>query len=81
MIFCLRPLASHNSIANVFLSSYGGSGPAQLALALLADHLADDEQAVRLHQKFKFAVIVKLPKRDWTLTSEQIKQALQSLPR
>ena len=60
---------------------YGGSGPAQLALAVLADHLADDEQAVRLHQSFKFAVIVKLPKRDWTLTSDQIKQALQLLPR
>ena len=60
---------------------YGGSGPAQLALALLTDHLADDEQAVRLHQSFKFAVIVKLPKKDWTLTSDQIKQALQSLPR
>ena len=58
---------------------YGGSGPAQLALAVLADHLADDEQAVRLHQSFKFAVIIKLPKKDWTLTSDQIKQALRSL--
>ena len=58
---------------------YGGSGPAQLALALLADHLADDEQAVRLHQSFKFAVIIQLPKKDWTLTSDQIKQTLQSL--
>jgi len=58
---------------------YGGSGPAQLALALLADHLADDDQAVRLHQSFKFAVVVKLPKTGWTLTSDQIKQTLQSL--
>jgi len=60
---------------------YGGSGPAQLALALLADHLADDEQAVRLHHSFKFAVIIQLPKKDWTLTSDQIKQALQLLQR
>ena len=59
---------------------YGGSGPAQLALALLADHFADKEQALRLYQSFKFAVVVKLPKRDWTLTSDQIKQVLQSLP-
>src|SRR5947209_19175407 len=58
---------------------YGGSGPAQLALALLADHLADDDQAVRLHQSFKFAVVVKLPNTGWTLTSDQIKQAYQSL--
>ena len=32
---------------------YGGSGPAQLALALLADHLGDDELAMALHQDFK----------------------------
>jgi hypothetical protein len=39
---------------------YGGSGPAQLALAILADALGDDERAVRLHQQFKFAVIARL---------------------
>ena len=59
---------------------YGGSGPAQLALALLADHFADKEQALRLYQSFKFAVVVKLPKKGWTLTSDQIRQVLQSLP-
>ena len=59
---------------------YGGSGPAQLALALLADHFADKEQALRLYQSFKFAVVVKLPKKGWTLTGDQIQQVLQSLP-
>ena len=59
---------------------YGGSGPAQLALAILADHLNDDEQAVMLHQPFKWAVIAKLPRGGWTLTADQIQQALQSLP-
>src|SRR5215510_6275516 len=58
---------------------YGGSGPAQLALALLADHLADDEQAVALHQSFKFAVVANFPKRGWTLTSRQIDEVLRSL--
>ena len=33
-----------------FSWGYGGSGPAQLALALLADALGDDDRAVRLHQ-------------------------------
>ena len=33
--------------------SYSGSGPAQLALALLADALDDDEVADALHQEFK----------------------------
>lgn len=58
---------------------YGGSGPAQLALALLADHLDDDEQAVALHQDFKRAVVAKLDRRAWTLTSEQIEQTLGTL--
>jgi len=58
---------------------YGGSGPAQLALAILADHLANDEKAVRLHQDFKFKVIASLSRQGWTLTSDQIGQALVSL--
>jgi hypothetical protein len=40
-----------------FSWGYGGSGPAQLALALLADALGDDGLAVRLHQAFKFRVV------------------------
>lgn len=58
---------------------YGGSGPAQLALALLADHLDYDEEAVGLHQDFKQAVVARLPFRGWTLTSEQVEEALRAL--
>ena len=58
---------------------YGGSGPAQLALAILADHLADDEQAFNLHHRFKWMVIAELPRRHWTLASQEIDQALQTL--
>ena len=58
---------------------YGGSGPAQLSLALLADHFGDSQKAVELHQSFKWAVVAKLPKRGWTLTSQQIEQALSAL--
>ena len=58
---------------------YGGSGPAQLALALLADHLGDADEAVVLHQYFKRAVVEKLPLRHWTLTSRQIEQTLKSI--
>ncbi len=60
--------------------NYGGTGPAQLALALLADHLSDDKQAVALYQLFKMAVVAGLPRAGWTLTDEQIQHALQSLP-
>ena len=58
---------------------YGGSGPAQLALALLTDHLGDDERAVALHQDFKWALVARLSRPTWTLTSDQIEQAVQSL--
>ena len=58
---------------------YAGSGPAQLALALLADHLGSDEQAFNFHHRFKWAVIAELPKRSWTLTSQEVDQVLQML--
>ena len=58
---------------------YGGSGPAQLALAILADHCGNDEQALNFYQRFKWAVIAELPYRGWTLTSDQIDQVLRSL--
>jgi hypothetical protein len=58
---------------------YCGSGPAQLALAILADHLGDDEQALNLHQRFKWAVIAELPRRRWTLTGEDIDQVLAAI--
>jgi hypothetical protein len=57
---------------------YPGSGPAQLALAILADHCGD-EQALRFHQRFKWAVIVGLPKRGWKLTSREIDEAMRRL--
>jgi hypothetical protein len=58
---------------------YCGSGPAQLALAILADHLANDEQALDFYQRFKWAVITELPKRGWTLTSQDIDRALDAV--
>jgi hypothetical protein len=58
---------------------YGGSGPAQLALAILADHCGKDRQAFNLHHRFKWAVIAELPGRRWALTSQEIDQVLQHL--
>lgn len=52
---------------------YGGSGPAQLALALLADFLGDDEAALRGYQGFKFEVVAALPSgKAWTLTGREV---------
>ena len=58
---------------------YGGSGPAQLSLALLADALGDDEQALSLHQPFKWEVISRLPENEWQLRAEDITETAQRL--
>src|SRR5258706_15989082 len=58
---------------------YGGSGPAQLALAILADHLEDDDEAVRLHQGFKRELVANFDRRGWTLTTEQIQRVVKAL--
>ena len=56
-----------------FSWGYGGSGPAQLAVALLADALGDDGRAIRLHQCFKFRVVACWPEGErWWITAEQI---------
>ena len=38
---------------------YGGSGPAQLALALLADATGDDVYACSFYQQFKWEVVAR----------------------
>jgi hypothetical protein len=60
---------------------YSGSGPAQLALALAADVLGDDERAQDLYQRFKFKVIGGLPHEGWVLTEDRIRSTLQAMER
>lgn len=69
----------YNHSPSGFEWGYCGSGPAQLALALLADHLGNDEQAFNLYQRFKWAVTVELPRKCWTLTSLDIDQLLKNV--
>lgn len=59
---------------------YAGSGPAQLALALLADATGDDERAIRMHQPFKFKVVAMMSRsKKWVLTDEMILKILKGL--
>ncbi len=60
---------------------YGGSGPAQLALALAADVLGDDEAALDVYQRLKFRVVGRLPSDGWTLTETELGDAIRSLAR
>ena len=58
---------------------YGGSGPAQLALALLMDCLGDKQRALVLHHGFKHAVVAGLPFAGWTLTEGEIRETVTEL--
>src|SRR3954470_12469872 len=58
--------------------TYEGAGPAQLALALLADHLGDDRKALALHERFMREVVAFLD-NSWVLTSAEIDDALRRL--
>jgi hypothetical protein len=58
--------------------TYEGNGPAQLALALLADHLGDDARALALYQPFMRAVVAELD-NSWELTSADIDAALRGI--
>ena len=71
-----------------FAWGYSGSGPSQLALALLADYFswgcetkeeakAADTMALRLYQPFKTAVIAPLDQDSgWVLTVDDIKRGI-----
>jgi hypothetical protein len=57
---------------------YGGSGPAQLALALAADVLADDETALGVYQRLKRCVVCKFPVDGWEMTENELVEAIRS---
>jgi len=64
--------------ATGFEWTYEGVGPAQLALALLADHLGDDGRALALYEPFMQRVVAELD-NSWELTSADIDVALAEL--
>jgi hypothetical protein len=51
---------------------YAGSGPAQLALALLLDATGDPEYAEIMHQRFKFDVVCMFQSEQWTLSERHL---------
>ena len=59
--------------------AYGGSGPAQLSLALLADALGDDELAQDHYQKFKRKIVAGFEAEGWILTQAEIRSWIGSL--
>jgi len=70
-----RPLPLHLALRNHsptgFAWGYGGSGPAQLALALLFDATGDKELALQHYQDFKWRVVAGWGK-SWSITEKEI---------
>jgi len=60
-----------NHSPNGFQWGYAGSGPAQLALALLLDVTGDPGLSVQLHQRFKMQHVASWGVK-WEITTEQI---------
>ena len=63
----------YNHSPDGFEWGYGGSGPSQLALAILADALGNDELADRLHHDFKWKFIAGLARdRPWIIKQKDV---------
>ena len=58
---------------------YAGSGPAQLALALAADVLKDDDRALRVYQRLKFELVGGFADEGWALTEAQLWDTILTL--
>lgn len=67
---CRLDLWNHSPTG--FEWGYGGSGPAQLALAILADALGDDLLAVELHQEFKWEHVAKWSDATWRIGIDEV---------
>lgn len=61
-----------------FSWNFCGSGPAQLALAIMLEVMP--KSAVDLYQQFKFDVIAKLPAGDFTIKGKDIIEWLMAQP-
>lgn len=58
--------------------SYEGPAPAQLALALLCDHVGDDQRALAAHEPFMAEVVANFD-NEWEMTSADVDAALEGL--
>jgi hypothetical protein len=67
--------AIYNHSPDGFSAGYNGSGPAQLALAILL-HYTDEQTAVRHYQRFKAEIIADLDPDGFSLPERTVKRWL-----
>ncbi len=70
--------ALRNHSPDGFEWGYAGSGPAQLALAILLDYTGDAATALRHYQTFKAEIIAGLPRESgsWQISGAEIQRFL-----
>lgn len=77
----VRPLRLRLDIRNHspagFEWGYGGSGPAQLSLALVADCCGRPMARPEIYQRVK-AIVARLPHDGWVLSEEQVRAAVEA---
>lgn len=77
-----KPLGEHYDVKRFttygFEWTYEGESPQQLALAILADYLGDNDRAIRLSAPFMKSIVANLD-NDWILKSDEIDSALKSI--
>jgi hypothetical protein len=77
-----KPLPEHYEVRRFtrfgFEWTYEGESPQQLALAILADWLGDNDRAIRLSGPFMKNVVANLD-NDWELTGDQVAAALRKI--
>jgi len=77
-----KPLNPRHDIKHLsdggFEWTFEGDAPAQLALAILADHLNDDQKALALYKAYMRDVIANLD-NDWEITSADIAKTLETI--
>src|SRR5262249_34736577 len=80
-----RELAPRNDLRNHspdgFEFGYSGSGPAQLALAICADVLGDDERALRVYQDFKRVMIAPIDGDEFSITEARALEVIAEIER
>lgn len=77
----LKPrLDLHSHSPDGFEWGYGGSGPSQLSLALLADFLEDDQKALAWYQPFKWRTVAQWERKEkWQMSGAEIADVLAAL--
>lgn len=76
-----NPLSARHDLRNHspdgFAWGYGGSGPAQLALAICADALEHDQRALMVYQYFKDRVVARFPmEENFVLNEAEVMTAI-----